>query len=223
MKNSFLSISILLIIILCIYYRWDVIEFFNEGTTKVCSNVNGGCYYVQTKFNPETFVQAADALDTINKMNLEFFEYLKKKYLESPPNKLKQSKLFKKRQTMVRNLIHRYNPNAIMEHMPLSKKNTSYVFAKGERIGYCLREKRTGENHIHKLPVLYFVNLHELSHLAATEYNPGHDERFWSDFKFILKEAMQAGLYTPIDYDTHPVHYCGIEIFYNPLYDPRIT
>lgn len=222
MKNNFLSFIIILILILCVYNRWDVIEFFNNDTTKVCSNVNGGCYYVQTQFKPETFIQAADTLDTINKMNLQFFDYLKKKYLDSPSDKLKLSKLFKKRQKMVRNLIYRYNPSAIIEHAPLSEKNTSYVFAKGERIGYCLREKLTGENKIHKLDVLYFVNLHELSHLAASEYNPSHDERFWSDFKFILKEATQAGLYTPVNYDIYPKHYCGIRIYYNPLYDSRI-
>ena len=205
---------IIIILLLLIIKNIDIKEFFENNLKKVCSENNGSCFKINTKFNPETFVQAANMLDKINDKNIKFFNFLKKKYLNSWSNK-------KKRQ-MVLNLIKRYNPNSIIEHAPINEKNTSYVFAKGKRIGFCLREKLTGNNNIQDFSTIYFVNLHELSHLAATEYNPNHDERFWADFKFILKEAVEAGVYTPIDYSIKPKHYCGIDIFYNPLYDNKI-
>ncbi len=126
---------------------------------------------------------------------------------------------FEKRRKMVRALLKRYNPNVIVEHSPKSAKNTSYVWAKGGEIGYCLRERETGENKIHAIPSVYFVNLHEISHLASIEYNPKHTKSFWRNFKFILEEAVEAGVYKPVDYSISPMNYCGVSVYYNPLYD----
>ncbi len=208
--------GILLVFIFFMYFY--LYESFN--TSKVCARNNGKCFSVQDKFDLEDKRDAADTLNIINSRNMRFFEYLRQKYLVNP--QIVGGALLKKRQKMVKNLLNRYDPAAIVEHMPASVHNTSYVFAKGRRIGYCLREKKSGNHTLHNLPILYFVNLHELSHLAATEYNPGHDYRFWSDFKFLLKEAAAAGLYHPVDYSKNPQHYCGIYIYYNPFFDNSV-
>ncbi len=217
---------IVVILVYLFYIRRDVVEFFNNNTVKVCSKVNGGCYHVQTRYNPNTYTSAADTLDTIHGKNMKFFKFLKNKYLNARyPSNLSVIGLrnLKKKKKMVKNLISRYDPRTIVEHVPKSDRNTSYVYAKGEKIGYCLRERKSGNNNIHPMETLYFVNLHELSHLADSDYNAGHNRKFWADFKFILKEAVEAGVYNPVDYSISPINYCGISIYYNPFYDNSLA
>ena len=62
--------------------------------------------------------------------------------------------------------------------------------------------------------------------LQATENDPSdffvftcHTEEFWSNFKFLLKEAKKEGIYNPIDYKKNPQPYCGMTITDNPYFD----
>ena len=41
---------------------------------------------------------------------------------------------------------------------------------------------------------------------------------FLKVFKFILKEAYQAGLYSPKNYQADPIVYCGVKVTNNPFY-----
>jgi hypothetical protein len=61
---------------------------------------------------------------------------------------------------------------------------------------------------------LTFVLLHEISHYGDTI---GHQTDFWENFKFLLKEAEQFGIYKSVDYAATPEPYCGISINSNPL------
>ena len=63
-----------------------------------------------------------------------------------------------------------------------------------------------------------FVNLHELTHIASTKNDPGHKIDFWKNFKIILQEAKEIGVYKPINYKKTPVNYSGMNIFNNPYY-----
>ena len=47
----------------------------------------------------------------------------------------------------------------------------------------------------------------------------GHKKEFWQNFKFLLKNAIQMGIYTPVDYKKSPKKYCGMTITDNPYYD----
>jgi hypothetical protein len=47
----------------------------------------------------------------------------------------------------------------------------------------------------------------------------GHKQEFWQNFKFLLENAKQAGIYDPIDYKKNPQEYCGMTINDNPYYD----
>ena len=54
------------------------------------------------------------------------------------------------------------------------------------------------------------------------EYPPEfkkHTEEFWTNFKFLIKEADIINIYKPVDYKKSPVMYCGMNITDNPLYD----
>jgi hypothetical protein len=52
--------------------------------------------------------------------------------------------------------------------------------------------------------------LHELGHIMTSEI--GHTKMFWDNFKFILKEAIEIGIYKKIDFQENPTPYCGITI-----------
>jgi hypothetical protein len=52
--------------------------------------------------------------------------------------------------------------------------------------------------------------------------NHSEESGFWPLFKFMLVNAVDCGIYTPIDYAAHPVVYCGLKLSYNPYYDSRL-
>ena len=41
-------------------------------------------------------------------------------------------------------------------------------------------------------------------------------------FRFLLEEALEAGIYTHYDYDSNPKKYCGLNIDYSPINDPEL-
>ena len=47
----------------------------------------------------------------------------------------------------------------------------------------------------------------------------GHTPEFWENFKFLLKDANEIGIYTPEDYKRNNIEYCGMQIKDNPYYD----
>ena len=67
------------------------------------------------------------------------------------------------------------------------------------------------------LNTLTFVALHELSHIMTTSI--GHKQEFWNNFKFLLKNAKDANIYIPIDYENNPTEYCGMTLNDNPYYN----
>jgi len=44
----------------------------------------------------------------------------------------------------------------------------------------------------------------------------GHTPEFWDNFKFILKNAIDAGVYRYQDFGIKPVNYCGVMITTSP-------
>lgn len=110
-------------------------------------------------------------------------------------------------------LINNFNPNAFSETTP-DAKYTSYSVNKGEKVVFCLRQKKDGEELV-KQNILTFVALHELSHLFTKSI--GHEPEFWNNFKLILKIAIDNGLYKDVDFNNTPKEYCGISISDSPL------
>lgn len=160
----------------------------------------GEIEYVKTKLDDRTYLvrklndkqKAADFLAAINKDCQSLIAHLRKKY---PDNK------------DVERLQRNYNPDNISEGSADSGY-TSYSVNKGEKIILCLRQKDTNE-FVDKNVVLY-VTIHELAHLMTDEV--GHTTKFWDNFKFILQEAVDIGIYKKQDYKKEPVKYCGIKI-----------
>ena len=66
------------------------------------------------------------------------------------------------------------------------------------------------------LNTLVFVALHELTHLMTSSI--GHKKDFWDNFKFMLEEANEIGVYQPVNYAQKPQEYCGMSIDNNPFF-----
>lgn len=118
-------------------------------------------------------------------------------------------------------LKSRYKVDRISEISPLNPSgSTSYTENKGEKLVLCLRNKEPnakGEYEFHDINLIMFVVLHELTHVMNDRW--GHKMQFWQLFKFVLQNAVEAGIYKPEDYKKQPVRYCGMDITYNPYYD----
>ena len=72
-------------------------------------------------------------------------------------------------------------------------------------ISICVRK---ADGDIEDLNAAMYVLLHELSHVATPQH--GHDEKFWSTFRFLLQLAVKQGLYDPKGAGS--VSYCGVAI-----------
>jgi predicted metal-dependent hydrolase len=118
----------------------------------------------------------------------------------------------------VKRLVNKFNPDRISESLRGSKY-TSYSINKGEKIVLCLRSKDITQK-LTDINTLMFVTLHELAHIMTVSI--GHTKEFWSNFKFILKIAVQIGVYDNIDYSQNPQPYCGIEVNDSPLHNKSI-
>ena len=83
-------------------------------------------------------------------------------------------------------------------------------------MAFCVTKKKNGTQLIDE-NTLTFVAIHELAHIATKSI--GHNDEFWNNFKFLLKEAKKINIYTPVDYKNEPQEYCGMDITDNPYYD----
>src|SRR6056300_1729028 len=108
----------------------------------------------------------------------------------------------------IKRLYKNFNPEAFSETTP-DAKYTSYSVNKGEKIVFCLRDKKEGETLV-KENIMTFVSIHELAHLMTKSV--GHEPEFWSNFKLLLKISIDNGLYKNIDFNSTPKPYCGINI-----------
>ena len=121
---------------------------------------------------------------------------------------------YKDKDERVNRLVKNFDPKRVYEILPTSKF-TAYSENKGEKLAFCLNTTKQGHEAIDE-NTLTFVALHELSHIASKSI--GHTEEFWSNFKFILHEAEEIGIYKVVDYSKNNVQYCGMKITSNPYF-----
>ena len=115
----------------------------------------------------------------------------------------------------IKRLKDGFNPKKVVETLPTSEF-TAYSENKGEKIAFCLDAEK-GNNKLIDENTLMFVGIHEISHVATKSV--GHTDEFWKNFKFLLEQAVEIKIYTPVDYKKNPKRYCGMEITDNPYYD----
>jgi len=163
----------------------------------IMSDVDGKTYCVRERENLD---KAADLLATVTSKCKTLVEFMKEKYPDRED---------------VKRLVDGFKPDKISETLPTSKL-TAYSENKGQKIAFCLNKKKDKPELI-DLNTLTFVAIHELSHVMTLSI--GHKKEFWDNFKFLLENAKEIGIYSPIDYKKKPQEYCGMTITDNPFYD----
>lgn len=246
-----LLIIIALMVFYHYYYKHSAWNTYGVRTCASNLVGESGCesYYVHRQHhNPE---DAAKVLEDITVRSKKLINHLKGKYVKSTfvssgldPTKnnhidvVEPSELYNGDdiaddmravltpeyiQERVTQLMNNYDSDEIREISPLNKEgNTSYTEDKA-RLVLCLRAKEKnlqGNHDIHDTNTIMFVVLHELSHMMNNEW--GHPDGFWVLFKFVLLNAVEAGIYEPVNYALYPIKYCGLLLTYNPLFDPRL-
>ena len=188
----FVLILILIIILAGIYLALSN-NYENDNMIRIKSNIDKNNYWVRNLPDKES---AANTLAKIKENIVKLVNYLKQNMNKFP-----------KKLSYIKDLIRRTKVINIME-TPKSDKFTSYTINKGEKIVFCLRHKVI--NSIHDMNTLMYVVIHELAHVGCPEY--GHTPLFRKIFKFLLKQSVKIGIYTPVNYILNPQNYCGMVI-----------
>jgi len=195
--NLNLTIPEVMILILISVIIFSQIEAFSNEVTAVRSEVDGHKYVVLDLPDAE---QAADKLARLKAKLLTFVAHLDRKRLPSDIRK------------KIKRIQKRFK--AVLTETRPSSKYTSYTVNKGTKIHMCIRE-RDENNRLIDENTLFFVALHELAHVMTISI--GHKPAFWSNFKYLLQQAIKMGYYKYHPYHTNPKKYCGDEISDTPL------
>jgi len=176
------------------YLAYDT---YGKGNVEyVKSSVDQRDYLVQSRPDKE---DAANLLAIIRQRAEMFIEYLAKSF----PNDERTDRLIKK-----------FDPERIREGID-NPTYTSYSVNKGEQVVFCLRS-RDGNKKLEDENTMMFVALHELAHICTA--STGHTSEYWDNFKWLLEEAVNIGIYKDTDYSKKPVEYCGVQITDTPLH-----
>ena len=189
----YIFIAFVIIVIVRMYQRSDM-----ANLTCVISGMDGNRYCVRDR---SKVAEAADLLAMVSNKCTKMVEYMKNKYPDD---------------SRCVYLANNYNPSRFIETLPTSELK-AYSENKGQKIAFCLNKKNTNNNELIDINTLTFVALHELSHLMTESI--GHNQDFWQNFKFLLVNAKEAGIYEPIDYKNNPQEYCSMDITDNPYFD----
>lgn len=175
------------------YFVYDT--YWSGNMEHVESTVDGQMYLVQALPDRQ---EAANLLAQIRAKLESVVKHLEKM---SPDDERTQR------------LVVNFKPAKIQEGVE-SSKHTSYSINKGEKIVFCIRS-RDDKKQLVDLNTMVFVALHELAHIATESV--GHTPEFWANFRWILEEAINVGVYTEQDFKSKPQPYCGIMITDSPL------
>ena len=197
MKNSILNLIIFCAGIFVIYMWFINSEMYNLKC--IISAKDGNKYCVRDREGAQ-LNKAANLLAEVATRCTSLVSYCKQKY---PNNE------------DVKRLVERFNANKIIENLPTSEY-TSYTENKGDKIAFCI-DKDKGGNRLIDINTLTFVAIHELAHIMTIKED--HPQIFWKNYKFLLENAVDCGIYNPHDYKKNPKKYCSMQITDNPLYD----
>tara|TARA_A100001015_G_C15025600_1_gene730331 strand:- start:260 stop:874 length:615 start_codon:yes stop_codon:yes gene_type:complete len=185
------TINILILVIIFIIYRKNKYQY---GLVPVISKIDKKKYLVRDEIDKNI---AASLLSEINNDIKIFINKLVKQYPNDKP---------------IMRLYKNFKPNRIHE-TPKNSLFTSYSVNKGKHLYLCIRDKKTNE--FEDYNILLYVVSHELAHIMSESI--GHTPEFWSNFKFLLKKAIEYKLYKYTNYTNKPTKYCGLNITNNVL------
>jgi len=191
MEINIEGIIIIIVTIIGAYYIYNY--YANYGLISVKSNIDNNDYIVQIK---DDSLEAANLIARIREKLIILMEHLKKSY--------------GKEDKRVKLLIKNFRSDRLKEGVS-TPGYTSYSVNKGEQIILCLRNN----DKLVDINTLFFVVLHEFAHLATESI--GHTEEFWDNFRWILEESINIGLYIKQEFKIKNVEYCGMTITSSPI------
>jgi len=197
-KEDILGYIIIILILFISYKIYSDSDIFQLKC--IVSTVDGDKYCVRERKDIQS---ASDLLARITEKMKLLVEYLDEKYAGDPTKE------------NVKRLVKKFNPRKIVETLPTSEY-TAYSENKGQKIAFCLNKKKEDNNHLIDENTLMFVALHEMAHVASKSI--GHNSEFWENFTFLIAEAEEFKLYTPIDYSKKNEEYCGMTITSSPYF-----
>lgn len=189
--NEFVGITIIIILVLSFFIHYE--SKYSE-LTYVTSSIDNESYLVR---NREDKDDAANTLATIKRNLQAIVSYLEENHISDPK---------------VQRLVSKYKPQNISESIP-NTNYTSYSVNKGEKIVFCIRDKKTNE--LVDINTMMFVAIHELAHVMTKSI--GHTEEFWDNMRYLLKKGIKIGVYKNENYKDNPKAYCGTQITDSPL------
>ena len=164
----------------------------------IISDIDGDKYCIRDR---EKSKEAVNLLaKTVHNMK-QLVEYIKKNEPDHP---------------ITIRLVNGFNPKKCIETLP-TNQHKAFSENKGEKLAFCLNKQNDNNLELIDENTLMFVALHELAHIGTEEV--GHTDQYWSNFKWILKQAVVIHIYKPIDYKKTPQNYCGMDITDNPYYN----
>jgi hypothetical protein len=186
-------VGLVVIVMVRMYMKSDI-----ANLKCVIAGIDGNRYCVRDR---NKLKEAANLLATVSTKCRTMVDYMIEKYPNDPRCVL---------------LSKNFNPSRFVETLPTSELK-AYSENKGEKVAFCLNKKNDNNNELIDISTLTFVALHELSHLMTESV--GHKQDFWANFKFLLENAKEAGVYSPVDYKKNPAEYCSMDITDNPYFD----
>lgn len=197
-KEDILGYIIIILILFISYKIYRDSDIFQLKC--IMSTVDGDKYCVRERKDVQ---KAVNLLASVTEKMKALVKYLDEKY---PKESGKDN---------VRRLVQKFNPRKIVETLPTSEY-TAYSENKGQKIAFCLNKKKEDNNHLIEENTLMFVALHEMAHVASKSI--GHNTEFWDNFTFLIGEAEEIKVYTPIDYSKKNEEYCGMTITSSPYF-----
>ncbi|AGE57417.1 hypothetical protein PBCVNEJV4_600L [Paramecium bursaria Chlorella virus NE-JV-4] len=161
-----------------------------DNSIDVKSSVNGKTYKV---LNTGDIIAAADTLAVLENKARDFVDKASKAY----PS-----------ETQIKRIMKYWT--GTLSEIPQSE-TIAYALEKKD-VFICVRDSA---GNIQDIDDLFFVLLHELSHIQNDTY--GHDDKFWKQFKKTLEIANKLGSLPYKDYDNYNVMVCGKVISSNPM------
>jgi hypothetical protein len=195
-KEDILGYVIIILVLFISYKIYSDSDIFQLKC--IVSTVDGEKYCVRER---KEVGRAVDLLARITEKMKKLVVYLDEKYPKDKEN--------------VRRLVSKFNPKKIVETLPTSEY-TAYSENKGQKIAFCLNKQKKDNDNLIDENTLMFVALHEMAHVASKSI--GHNTEFWNNFTFLIEEAEEIQLYTPIDYSKKNAEYCGMTITSSPYF-----
>lgn len=206
MDNNFFIIAVIFLILLILITHLKKKKKIETFLIKK-SSLNNTDYDVQDNLpNPEF---AADLLAQLKEKTSLLRDCLENKYIKKKSTQIAEEDL-----VAVKRLLSRLE-NYYIDEAPFEEDSSSYTINK-KQIYFCLRKKNRYKN-FHDLETLNFVLIHELAHVMSV--SQGHNAEFMRNFRFLLREAHDCGIYNPVNYGINPMTYCGVRVTHNPYYN----